>query len=146
MNKTISFASTLVLTLLIAGCGNNNSANSGKVAEAASPNSSESTAAAADPAKVTKIVVGTGTAFPNVCFIDENGKLTGFDVELLKEIDKRLPEYEFEFQTMDFSNLLLSLETKKIDLVAHVMEKNPEREQKYALTRKLMPTGETASL
>lgn len=39
MNKTISFASTLVLTLLIAGCGNNNSvsssANSGKVAEAA---------------------------------------------------------------------------------------------------------------
>lgn len=135
MNKTISFASTLVLTLLIAGCGNNNSANSGKVAEAASPNSSESTAAAADPAKVTKIVVGTGTAFPNVCFIDENGKLTGFDVELLKEIDKRLPEYEFEFQTMDFSNLLLSLETKKIDLVAHVMEKNPEREQKYAFNK-----------
>lgn len=84
---------------------------------------------------MTKIVIGTGTAFPNVCFIDENGKLTGFDVELLKEIDKRLPEYEFEFQTMDFSNLLLSLETKKIDLVAHVMEKNPEREQKYAFNK-----------
>ena len=53
--------------------------------------------------KVTKIVVGTGTAFPRICFIDENGKLTGFDVELVREIDQRLPEYEFELQTQEFS-------------------------------------------
>jgi L-cystine transport system substrate-binding protein len=105
------------------------------VAEAAPQSSAETTTAAAEPVEVTKIVVGTGTAFPNVCFIDENGKLTGFDVELLKEIDSRLPEYEFEFQTMDFSNLLLSLETNKIDLVAHVMEKNPERELKYSFNK-----------
>ncbi|KHL94474.1 L-cystine-binding protein TcyJ [Paenibacillus sp. IHB B 3415] len=138
MKKTISLTTALALTLVIAGCGNNNSANSsssGNVAEAAPQTSAEATTAAAEPAEVTKIVVGTGTAFPNVCFIDENGKLTGFDVELLKEIDSRLPEYEFEFQTMDFSNLLLSLETKKIDLVAHVMEKNPEREQKYSFNK-----------
>lgn len=88
--------------------------------------------------------MGTGTGFPKVCYIDENGKLTGFDVELIKEIDNRLPEYEFELQTMDFSNLLLSLETKKIDLVAHVMEKSGAGAEVFFLTKKLTPTGETA--
>ncbi|WP_019912741.1 transporter substrate-binding domain-containing protein [Paenibacillus sp. HW567] len=139
MKKTILLANLLILTLAIAGCGtNNNSANSsksGNAAEAAPQASAEASAAADEPAKVTKIVVGTGTGFPKVCFIDENGKLTGFDVELIKEIDNRLPQYEFDLQTMDFSNLLLSLETKKIDLVAHVMEKNPEREQKYSFNK-----------
>ncbi|OWA37876.1 amino acid ABC transporter substrate-binding protein [Saccharibacillus sp. O16] len=107
--------------LVASGCG-----AGGEPAAQASGSAGESSS------KVTKIVVGTGTGFPRVCFLDENGKLTGFDVELLRKIDELLPQYEFEFQTMDFSNLLLSLETNKIDLVAHVMEKNPEREQKYA--------------
>lgn len=139
MKKTILLANLLILTLAVAGCGTNgnsaNSSKSGNVAGAAPQTSAEASAATAEPAKVTKIVVGTGTGFPKVCFIDENGKLTGFDVELIKEVDNRLPQYEFELQTMDFSNLLLSLETKKIDLVAHVMEKNPERELKYSFNK-----------
>lgn len=52
-------------------------------------------------------------------------------MELIREIDKRLPDYEFEFSTMDFKNLLLSLETKKIDLIAHQMEVNEERQAKF---------------
>jgi L-cystine transport system substrate-binding protein len=121
MKKLFILSIALILTLTIAGCGSKEN-NAGNKSEPASGEASE---------KVTKIVVGTGTQFPQVCFIDENGKLTGFDVELVREIDKRLPEYEFDIQTLEFTNLLLSLETKKIDLVAHEMEKNPEREQKY---------------
>ncbi|KQY84129.1 L-cystine-binding protein TcyJ [Paenibacillus sp. Root52] len=94
------------------------------------------TAAGADGAQApTKIIVGTGTQFPNVAFIDDNNKLTGYDVELVREIDKRLDDYEFEFQTLEFTNLLLSLETNKIDMVAHQMEKNPEREEKYLFNK-----------
>ncbi|MFC3748347.1 transporter substrate-binding domain-containing protein [Paenibacillus sp. GCM10012306] len=133
MKKTFALTSILVLALAATGCGSNNSSNSKEGNSAAAPEGGKTEAAAATP--VTKIIVGTGTKFPKVCFIDENGKLTGFDVELLKAIDERLPQYEFEFQTMDFSNLLLSLETKKIDLVAHVMEKNPEREEKYLFNK-----------
>ncbi|WP_037290109.1 transporter substrate-binding domain-containing protein [Saccharibacillus sacchari] len=120
--KKSLIVSALGLMILASGCGTNSE-------PAAQASGSDS---AATGGKVTKIVVGTGTGFPQVCFIDENGKLTGFDVELLRKIDELLPQYEFEFQTMDFGNLLLSLETDKIDLVAHVMEKNPEREEKYA--------------
>lgn len=84
---------------------------------------------------VQKIIVGTGTQFPKICFLDENGKLTGYDVELVREIDKKLPEYEFEFKTMEFSNLLLSLETNKIDFIAHQMEVNEERQQKFLFNK-----------
>lgn len=78
-----------------------------------------------------KIVVGTGTQFPNICFIDDKGNLTGYDVEVVRAIDKLLPDYSFEFKTMDFSNLLLSLGTKKIDMIAHNMAVNEERKEKF---------------
>jgi len=124
MRKSWLFVATLLLTGVIAGCG-----TGAKSAEQDKEGTVNATAG------VKKIVVGTGTNFPKICFIDENGKLTGFDVELVREIDKRLPQYEFELQTQEFANLLLSLETKKIDFVAHEMEKNPEREQKYLFNK-----------
>lgn len=114
----------LFVTMLavLAGCSTGNASNASNEAETTSASGQDT---------VKKIIVGTGTQFPNVCFIDENGKLTGYDVELIREIDKRLPEYEFEFSTMEFKNLLLSLETKKIDLIAHQMEVNEERQAKF---------------
>ncbi|MDP4097085.1 transporter substrate-binding domain-containing protein [Paenibacillus sp. P96] len=127
MKKLRLLSAALVLAIVTAGCGSTAGSNNGNGENAASGSSGG--------AEVKRIIVGTGTGFPQVCFIDENGKLTGFDVELVKEIDNRLPDYEFEFQTMEFSNLLLSLETNKIDFVAHEMEENPEREQKYLFNK-----------
>lgn len=112
--RTVRAGLALILAaVMLSACGQGNGNGGGKEDE------------------VKKIVIGTGNQFPQVCFIDENGKLTGFDVELLRLIDERLEQYEFEFQVLDFTNLLLSLKTKKIDLVAHQMEKNPERVAEY---------------
>lgn len=128
--KALVVTAALSLVLVAAGCGSNNKSDN---TQAQNGNKAAANVSASSNAggEVKKVVIGTGTGFPQVCFIDENGKLTGFDVELIKEIDNRLPQYEFDIQTMEFSNLLLSLETNKIDLVAHEMEKNPEREAKY---------------
>ncbi|GIO51791.1 MULTISPECIES: transporter substrate-binding domain-containing protein [Paenibacillus] len=125
VRKTLAVVAGIMLAGVIAGCGSGSKGGE----------TSADTAANAAGGAVKKIVVGTGTAFPKICFIDENGKLTGFDVELVREIDKRLPDYEFDIQTQEFSNLLLSLETKKIDFVAHEMEKNPERTEKYLFNK-----------
>lgn len=122
-----------ILMLVLSGCASVSESSGGSAGGTSS--ASDSNNATASTGSVKKIIVGTGTAFPNVCFIDENGKLTGYDVELVREIDKRLPDVEFEFKTMEFSNLLLSLETNKIDFVAHQMETNPEREQKYLFNK-----------
>ncbi|WP_312115821.1 transporter substrate-binding domain-containing protein [Brevibacillus reuszeri] len=126
MKNRYKFSALLMALVIFAvGCGSTESTNQASVAKPTDGGS----------ANAKKIIVGTGTKFPNVCFIDENGKLTGYDVELVRELDQRLPGYEFEFQTMEFANLLLSLETKKIDFIAHEMEKNPEREQKYLFNK-----------
>lgn len=110
------------------------SANEAPAADSATPEAdadAQTTTDAEADVEVQKIIIGTGSQFPRICFIDEDGNLTGFDVELLRIIDERLPQYEFEFQVLEFTNLLLSLETNKIDVVAHQMEKNPERVEKY---------------
>ncbi|MFC5653849.1 transporter substrate-binding domain-containing protein [Paenibacillus solisilvae] len=133
MKKWLMASFALITVLTAAGCGAKD--NNGNDAVNAGTSTTDGTKANAPKDEVKKVVIGTGTQFPQVCFIDKDGKLTGFDVELIKEIDKRLPSYEFDIQTMEFSNLLLSLETKKIDLVAHEMEKNPEREEKYLFNK-----------
>jgi len=122
-----------IVMLVLSGCASVSESSGGSAGGTSSASESNNTTVSTGGVK--KIIVGTGTAFPNVCFIDENGKLTGYDVELVREIDKRLPDVEFEFKTMEFSNLLLSLETNKIDFVAHQMETNPEREQKYLFNK-----------
>lgn len=123
-NLTVITASVI----LLAGCG---------VKEQAKPAAANTTGTAANapasgaPQKVKKIVVGTSGTFKNVTFLDDKGNLTGYDIELTKEIDKRLPEYELEFKTMEFANILLSLEAGKIDLAVNQYEVNDERKAKF---------------
>ncbi|MFC5703014.1 transporter substrate-binding domain-containing protein [Cohnella faecalis] len=145
MKKGLFLSIALLLVLAIAGCGskNNEASSSPSESKAASPSASADASPSASapassekPAEVKKILVGTTSLFPQVCFLDANGKLTGYDIELVREIDKRLPEYEFDFQLLDsMPSLLLSLETKKVDLVAHEIEKNAEREEKYLFNK-----------
>ncbi|MFD0677275.1 MULTISPECIES: transporter substrate-binding domain-containing protein [unclassified Paenibacillus] len=120
-------AITIASVLLFAGCG----AKEQTAAKGAASTASVASPASAAPQKVKKIVVGTSGTFKDVTFLDEKGNLTGYDIELTKEIDKRLPGYEFEFKTMEFASILLSLEAGKIDLAVNQYEVNPERQAKF---------------
>jgi L-cystine transport system substrate-binding protein len=146
MKKWVILSVALLFVFTLAGCGNKNNeassasseapAASSANASASAPASESASASPEAPVEAKKIIVGTSSLFPQVCFLDENGKLTGYDIELVREIDKRLPEYEFEFQLLDsMPSLLLSLETKKVDFVAHEIEKNPERTEKYLFNK-----------
>ncbi|MDR2601464.1 MAG: transporter substrate-binding domain-containing protein [Spirochaetaceae bacterium] len=81
--------------------------------------------------KEQTVVIGTGQAYEPFCFRDADGNLTGYDVEVVREINKRLPEYKFEFEVFEFKNVLVSLATGKIDVGAHEFEENPERRKTY---------------
>lgn len=115
-NITKGIFAVLGLALIISGCQSKTAATSG-------------TSAASVKAK--KIIVGTGSTYKNVCFLNEKNELTGFEVEALKKVDELLPQYEFEFKILDFSAILPALETGKIDLAAHQFESNNERRSKY---------------
>lgn len=87
--------------------------------------------AGADEVSVRKVIVGTGNGYEPYCYLDENGNLAGYEYEVLKEVDALLPQYEFEYQTSDFTNVLISLDAGKIDIAAHQYEYNDERNEKY---------------
>jgi L-cystine transport system substrate-binding protein len=81
--------------------------------------------------KPKTIVIGTGNAFKPYCYLDDKGNLAGYEIEVLRALNKKLPQYKFEFQQLEFKNILLSLESNKVDIGAHQFEKNPDREAKY---------------
>ncbi|MDR2178124.1 MAG: transporter substrate-binding domain-containing protein [Treponema sp.] len=78
-----------------------------------------------------EIIIGAGSAYNPYWFLDENNQLTGFEKAVLDEIDARHPEFTLTYQIYDFANILLSLESGKIDVAVHQYEYNIERDQKY---------------
>ncbi len=102
------------------------------------------TAATADEntasGEVRKVIIGTGTAFKPYCYLDENGKLAGYEYEVLSAVDELLPQYEFEFQTFEFANILVGIDAKKIDVGAHQFELNEERQAKYLFSNESYTT------
>lgn len=80
---------------------------------------------------VKKIIIGTGSEYKPYCFLDEKNNLTGFEIEVLKKVNEKLPQYEFEYKIFDFNAILVSLETGKIDLAAHQFEANADRKNKF---------------
>lgn len=114
-NKMVAIALILVsMMALAAGCSSNVS-NSSSIGGKNSK----------------KIIIGTGSEYKPYCFLDDKNNLTGFEVEVLKKVNEKLPQYEFEFKTFDFNAILVSLETGKIDLAAHQFEVNADRKNKY---------------
>lgn len=61
----------------------------------------------------------------------QNGKLTGYEVEVLKAIDKELPNVKFKYHAVSQSAELVGLDSGKYDLASNGFYKNSEREKKY---------------
>lgn len=59
--------------------------------------------------------VGTDTSFVPFCFPDDNNVYTGFDIELLEAMSEYLG-FEYELSPMDFTALLMSVQTNKLDM------------------------------
>ncbi|MGH2065694.1 transporter substrate-binding domain-containing protein [Aerococcus sp. L_4] len=77
------------------------------------------------------IIVGTGNAYQPFVYLDENEDLQGYDIEVLRAVDEKLDQYDFEYESMDFKNILTSLSADKVQLAAHNYAYNDERGGKY---------------
>lgn len=78
------------------------------------------------------IVATSGTLFPASYYNDKN-ELTGYDVEVAKEVANRL-KLEIEFQEYNVDGMLASVEKGMTDLVANDFGMSEERSKKFALS------------
>lgn len=81
--------------------------------------------------KVTEITVGTAGAPKPFTYKTSDGKLTGYDIELAKKIDKALPQYQFKYEVTEFPTVLSNLDTGRFQLAANNFGYKKERADKY---------------
>lgn len=97
--------------LLLSACGGTGSGSEEKSSE------SQDSGKWAEIQAAGEIVVGTaGTLYPASYYPEGSDELTGYDVEVVKEIGKRL-NLEVTFETMGFDAMLTALSTGRVDLI-----------------------------
>jgi L-cystine transport system substrate-binding protein len=68
---------------------------------------------------------------PPFLYTDEENNPIGYDMDYLAEIEKKLPEYKFEYTFGEEEGNLVGVDTGKFDFAINWFFKNPEREQKF---------------
>ncbi|CAM3910132.1 amino acid ABC transporter substrate-binding protein [Cohnella lubricantis] len=99
-----------VAALALAGCGNqtdNNTAENGG-----------------------KLRIGTEGTYAPFTYHDENGKLTGFDVEIAAEVSKRMG-LQPEFVETAWDGMIAGLDAGRFDTIFNEVSVTDERKEKY---------------
>lgn len=78
-----------------------------------------------------KVKVGSEGAYKPFSYVDKEGKVTGYDVEVLRVLEKIDPTLSFEFNYAPWSALFLGLDSARFDVLANQIVKTPEREERY---------------
>lgn len=63
------------------------------------------------------IQVATGQSMAPFCYLDADGNLVGYDIDVLHSIDEYLDEYTFNISAMDFSTCVVSIDSGAADIV-----------------------------
>ncbi|MBS7577339.1 MULTISPECIES: transporter substrate-binding domain-containing protein [unclassified Enterococcus] len=90
-------------------------------------------ATAASSEKVTVLQVAHTQNYKPYDYVDVNGKSSGFEVDVLKAVDKKLKNYKFEYHPTSDEDLLVGLESGKYDIGTKGAWKTPEREEKFII-------------
>jgi len=88
----------------------------------------------ADRVEKTKtLLVGTEGTYAPFTFHDKSGKLTGFDVEVIRKVAEKLG-LKVEFKETQWDAMYAGLNAKRFDVIANQTNPSPERLKKYSFT------------
>lgn len=122
--KILSLILTGVLVVgALTGCG---SGSSSETANTSNPTDSGS--------RAETVQVGTMGTYSPYSFEDESGKLTGYDLEVLRKVEEVDPSLHFEFVAGAWESLFVGLDADKFQMLANQITSNEERQEKYYLT------------
>lgn len=85
--------------------------------------------------KVTTINVAHTQNYVPYDYINEKGESDGFEVQVLKAIDKKLPQYKLKFTGTSDDDLLIGLDSGKYDLGVKGAWYTEERAEKFIIPK-----------
>ena len=116
MKKIFALCMMLVLAVTaLAGCGSNS----------------------AQKEESKKIVVGLDDSFPPMGFKDEKNEIVGFDIDLAKEVAKRLGR-EVEFTAIDWNSKEAELKSGRVDILWNGLDITDKRKENMLFSEPYM--------
>lgn len=114
MKKILFILISMLCLLFAAGCGSDKQQ-------------------AAAPAQEKVLRVATSPASPPFeLYLKDQNKFTGFDIDLMNDLGKKMGYDKVEFVNVDFNNLLRGLDSKDYDIAINNFSSTKERREKYA--------------
>ncbi|MCF3943632.1 transporter substrate-binding domain-containing protein [Oceanobacillus alkalisoli] len=122
--KRFVFLSVIGLITILAACGGGNENADDNAQDQATDERWEQVEEAGE------LVVGTSGTLIAASFYDENDELTGYDVEVMKEIAERL-ELEVKFEIMSVDSMMPAINSGRIDVAANDMSITKKRQEEF---------------
>ena len=128
----------LLLTIFLVSCSGNNSGktkDSQGTTETTGQTEKSEEIKADDPATEKKKVlrVGVTAQYKPWCY-QEGEEIVGVDIDILREICKRMGDYDMEFTVTSFDGMFGLLDVGKVDTVAEQITVNEARKEKYVFS------------
>ena len=89
----------------------------------------------------SKITVGLDDTFAPMGFKNEKGEIVGFDIDLAKEVAKRL-NMEVDFKPINWDSKILDLNSGNIDLIWNGLTITPERSAETEMSKPYMSNNQ----
>ncbi|RAP26892.1 amino acid ABC transporter substrate-binding protein [Brevibacillus laterosporus] len=120
-----ALVSILALSLFVAGCGSSNQGTTGEQGgNTTAKNSLEAIKTAG------KVRIGTEGTYAPFTYHDSTGQLTGFDVDIAREIAKRLG-VEPQFVESKWDGIIAGLDANRFDMVVNEVGIRADRKEKF---------------
>lgn len=108
--KYIKLLILMMLIISFSGCGTITKENNGK--------------------KVVKVAL-SAEVNPPYLYTDSDNKPVGYDMDYMKELEKKLPQYDFQYEFGEEESNVVGIGVGKFDMGINWFFKTPEREQKF---------------
>ncbi len=105
-----------------------------KTESTAEPSKQEESSEAAKTAEQVVIHAATGGSPKPFTFVDSSNQLTGHNIELIKAVFDRLPQYKLEIEVTDFPSIFAGLDSDRYQIGVNNFAKNEKRKEKYLFT------------
>ncbi|ASK62614.1 amino acid ABC transporter substrate-binding protein [Virgibacillus phasianinus] len=123
MKKALLSIIVLCFILVLSACGTDEE-------NAGSNNASDSKNLYKSIQDKGKILIGTEGTYPPFTFHNDEGELTGFDVEIAREVADRIG-VKAVFKETKWDSMFAGLNSARFDMIANQVGKTPERKEKY---------------